>query len=83
VTDDVVVLSGDVKVEPGGRIEGDVVALGGRVHAAEGATVGGHVVSLSLQLSDLDLEKELRQRIGAAGTCRVEREARGARQGSK
>jgi cytoskeletal protein CcmA (bactofilin family) len=74
VTDDVVVLAGDVKVEPGGRIEGDVVALGGRARVAEGAAVGGHVVSLALQLSDLDLEKELRQRIGAAAACRVERE---------
>jgi cytoskeletal protein CcmA (bactofilin family) len=76
VTDDVVVLSGDVKVAPGGRIEGDVVALGGRVQVAEGATVVGNVVALSLQLADLDLEKELRKRIGAAGACRVEQEER-------
>jgi hypothetical protein len=74
VTEDAVAISGDVRVEAEGRIGGEAVSLGGRVRIAEGGTVGGSVTSLSLQFAGLDLERELRERIGNQGKCRVEKE---------
>jgi len=74
VTEDAVAISGDVRVDPEGRVGGDAVSLGGRVHVAEGGTVEGSVVGLSLQLSGFDLERALREQIGAEGKCRVEQE---------
>jgi UDP-3-O-[3-hydroxymyristoyl] glucosamine N-acyltransferase len=74
VTEDAIAISGDVRVDRDGRVGGDVISLGGRVRIAEGATVGGSVVGLSLQLAGLDLERELREKIGAEGKCLVEKE---------
>lgn len=74
VSKEAVAISGDVAVEKGGRIDGEAVSLGGRVRIADGARVGGSVTSLSLQFAGLDLERELRERIGAEGPCRVEPE---------
>jgi len=74
VTEDAVAISGDVRIDPDGRVGGDAVSLGGRVRIAEGGKVGGNVVGLSLQFSGLDLERELREKIGAEGKCRVEKE---------
>lgn len=74
VTEDAVAISGDVRVDPDGRVGGDAVSLGGRVRIADGGKVGGSVTSLSLQLAGLDLERELREKIGAEGKCRVESE---------
>jgi hypothetical protein len=45
VDGDVVVLGGDVELEPGARVGGDVFALGGAVRAAAGSTLGGRAVS--------------------------------------
>lgn len=42
VDGDVVVVNGDVIIEPGGRVEGDVTVLGGRATAPAG-TVGGRL----------------------------------------
>jgi hypothetical protein len=74
ITEDAVAISGDVRVEAEGRIGGEAVSLGGRVRIAEGGKVGGSVTSLSLQFAGLDLERELRERIGSEGKCRVEKE---------
>jgi NDP-sugar pyrophosphorylase family protein len=74
VTGEAVAISGDVRVEAGGRIDGEAVSLGGRVRIAEGGAVSGSVTSLSLQFAGLDLERELREKIGAEGTCRIEPE---------
>jgi hypothetical protein len=74
VTEDAVAVAGDVRIDPEGRVGGDVVSLGGRVLLAEGGAVGGHVVGLSLQLAGLDLERQLKEQLGAEGTCRVEPE---------
>ena len=63
-----------MRVEPGGRVGGEAVGLGGRVRIAEGGIVTGSVTSLSLQFAGLDLERELRQQLGAEGKCRVEKD---------
>ena len=76
ITEEAVAISGDVQVASGGRIDGDVVALGGQVKVADGGQVGGNVVGLSLQLSGVDLERELRRRIGDQARCVVEKESR-------
>ena len=74
VTGEAVAISGDVRVEAGGRVDGEAVSLGGRVRIAEGGAVTGSVTSLSLQFAGLDLERELREKIGAEGKCQVEPE---------
>jgi hypothetical protein len=74
VTEDAIAVAGDVRIDPEGRVGGDAISLGGRVRLAEGGVVGGHVVALSLQLAGLDLERHLKELIGAEGTCQVERE---------
>jgi NDP-sugar pyrophosphorylase family protein len=74
VTEEAVAISGDVRVEADGRVEGEAVSLGGRVRIADGGHVTGSVTSLSLQFAGIDLERELRERIGASGKCRVEKE---------
>lgn len=74
VTDDAIAIAGDVRVDAEGRVGGDAVSLGGRVRLAEGGKVVGHVVGLSLQMAGLDLERLLKEQVGAEGTCRVEQE---------
>jgi NDP-sugar pyrophosphorylase family protein len=74
VTDEAVAISGDVQVDRGGRVGGEAVSLGGRVRIAEGGTVTGSVTSLSLQFAGLDLERALRDQLGAEGKCLVEPE---------
>jgi cytoskeletal protein CcmA (bactofilin family) len=74
VTGEAVSVGGDVQVAAGGRVDGEAISLGGRVRIAEGGTVSGSVTSLSLQLAGLDLERELREKIGAGGKCQVEPE---------
>jgi NDP-sugar pyrophosphorylase family protein len=74
VTEQAMAISGDVRVDRGGRVDGEAISLGGKVRIAEGATVKGDVTSLSLQFAGLDLERVLREQIGAVGTCRVEPE---------
>jgi hypothetical protein len=74
VTEEAVAIAGDVRVAAGGRVDGEAVSLGGRVQIAEGGTVTGSVTSLSLQFAGLDLESELRSKIGAEAKCRVEAE---------
>jgi hypothetical protein len=69
-----VAIGGDVLVAAQGRVDGEAVSLGGRVRIAEGGTVAGNVTSLSLQFGGLDLEREVREQLGAAGKCRVEPE---------
>jgi hypothetical protein len=69
-----VAIGGDVLVAADGRVDGEAVSLGGRVQVAEGGTVTGSVTSLSLQLGGLDLERGVREQLGAAGKCRVEPE---------
>jgi cytoskeletal protein CcmA (bactofilin family) len=71
---EVVAIGGDVLVAAQGRVDGEAVSLGGRVRIAEGGSVVGSVTSLSLQLAGLDLEREVREQLGAAGKCRVEPE---------
>lgn len=46
VRGNVIAIGGNVKLEPGARIEGEVVTLLGDVHRAEGAQVGGRVNAL-------------------------------------
>jgi hypothetical protein len=74
VGSEAVAIGGDVLVAAQGRVEGEAVSLGGRVRIAEGGSVVGSVTSLSLQFAGLDLEREVREQLGAAGKCRVEPE---------
>jgi hypothetical protein len=69
-----VAIGGDVLVATKGQVDGEAVSLGGRVKIAEGGIVTGNVTSLSLQFAGLDLEREVREQLGAAGKCRVEPE---------
>ncbi len=45
VQGDVIVLGGDVHLEPSAKVEGEVLAFGGSIEAAPGATIGGRSVA--------------------------------------
>lgn len=54
VEGDVVMVDGDVIIEPGGAVSGDVTVVGGEVRLGSRATVGGTITTYALASSERD-----------------------------